>query len=83
MPGVYAPPAVLGPNTTVTVGTPAFDACVRCLKPAPPGTKMSAWRGSSAPADSLSVMCGRRLTRAISSARRFLATVVGLADPPR
>ena len=83
MPGVYAPPAVLGPKTAVIDGMPSFDRWVMLRNPAPPGTKMSACRGSSAPADSLRVMVGSRLARAISSARALLATLVGLADPPR
>ena len=32
------------------------ESWVRCLKPAPPGTKISAWRGRSAPADSVRSM---------------------------
>ena len=50
-----------GPNPSVIVGMPSFESWVRFLKPAPPGTKMSAWRGRSAPADSLSVITGSRL----------------------
>ncbi len=74
---------MLGPNTAVMLGIPSFERCVMFLKPAPPGTKMSAWRGSSAPADSLRVIVGNRLASAISSMRALLATELGLAEPPR
>ncbi len=71
------------PNTTVTVGMPAAESRVRPLKVAPPGTKISAWRGRSAPPDSVRLIRGSRLDAATSWARRPLATVVGLDVPPR
>src|SRR5579872_4452305 len=83
MPGWYAPPAVDDPNTTQTVGMPAAESCVRLRKVAPPGTKMSACLGRSAPPDSVRETYGRRLRLAISWERSPLATVVGLEDPPR
>ena len=71
------------PNTSVMVGMPAADSRVRLRKVAPPGTKISACLGRSAPPDSVRLMSGSRLTRAISWARSDLATVVGEELPPR
>ena len=61
----------------VTVGMPAADSCVKFLKLAPPGTKISACLGRSAPADSVRLISGSRLVRAISIARSAFATDVG------
>jgi hypothetical protein len=83
IPGTYAPPAVALPNTTLTVGMRAADIRVRSRKTRPPGMKMSAWLGRSAPADSTRFTMGSRFAYAISPARRVLASEIGLTAPPR
>ncbi len=82
MPGVYAPPAVFGPNAAVIVGMPAFESRVSALKLAPPWMNRSAWRGRSAPADSFRLISGSRFSRAISWNRCPFFQVVGFAAPP-
>jgi len=82
MPGTYAPPAVEEPNTIVMVGMPAADNWVSRRKLSPPGTKMSACFGRSAPADSVRLTSGSRLARAISMARSPLVTAAGPCAPP-
>ncbi len=82
MPGTYAPPAVDEPNTTDTVGMPAFDSAVRSRNVRPPGTKMSACTRRSAPADSVRLMTGRRFSRAICSPRCALSTEYRFDAPP-
>ena len=79
---MYAPPAVLLPNTIVTVGMPAADICVNSRKTAPPGVKTSACLGRSAPAVSVRLTSGSRFSRATSMARSTLRTLVGDWAPP-
>ena len=71
------------PKTTQTVGMPAADSWVSRRNCSPPGTKTSAWRGRSAPPDSVSTTRGSRFCSATSMARSSLAMVVGLVVPPR
>ena len=83
IPGTYAPPAVELPKTSATVGIPAADSWVRSRNSRPPGMKISAWLGRSAPPDSTRLTSGSRFSRAMSWARNALRTVHGLLDPPR
>ncbi len=83
MPGTYAPPAVALPNTAVTVGMPAADNRVRSRNARPPGMKISAWLGRSAPPDSTRLTTGSRFANAMSLARKVLRSVHGLLAPPR
>src|SRR5918995_1425255 len=83
MPGTYAPPAVELPNTRAMVGMPIDDSSVRSWKSWPPGMKISACVGRSAPPDSTRLTTGSRLMRAISMIRSCFFHVYGLAAPPR
>ena len=83
IPGTYAPPAVALPNTTDTVGMPAAESRVRSRNTCPPGMKISAWLGRSAPPDSTRLISGSRLASAISPARTVLRSVYGFTAPPR
>ena len=83
MPGTYAPPAVALPKTTLTVGIRCADSRVRSRNTRPPGMKISACVGRSAPADSTRFTIGSRLAAAISPARRVFASDHGLIAPPR
>ena len=69
--------------TSAIVGIPAADLRVRLRKLAPPGTKISFWRGRSAPPDSTKPIAGNRFAIAISWARRPLRSVYGFEVPPR
>ena len=71
------------PKTTATVGMPAAESRVRSRKTRPPGMKISAWVGRSAPPDSTRLTIGSRLASAISPARWVFFSVYGLTAPPR
>ncbi len=83
MPGTYAPPAVLLPNTSATVGRRSALAWVSPRNRSPPGMKISFWVGRSAPPDSTRFTVGSRFSRAICAARNSFLTVHGLLAPPR
>ena len=83
MPGTYAPPAVELPKTSATVGMPAADSRVRSRNVRPPGMKISAWLGRSAPPDSTRLISGSRFSAAMSWPRKAFFTVHGLLAPPR
>src|SRR5213592_2753247 len=82
MPGTEAPPAVELPNTRQMVGMRSAERRVSSRKVRPPRTKIFAWFGRSAPADSVRLMSGRRFCAAISMARKFLSSVIGFVAPP-
>jgi hypothetical protein len=71
------------PNTMASVGMPAAENRVRSRKARPPGMKISAWVGRSAPPDSTRLTIGRRLTQAISPARWVFLSEYGFTEPPR
>ena len=56
---------------------------VRSRKARPPGMKISAWAGRSAPPDSTRLIDGRRFWRAMSEARAPLRKEKGFMAPPR
>ena len=75
MPGRYAPPAVLLPNTSASDGMPAAERRVMSRNPRPPGTKISPWVGRSAPRglderDGRQPVLGRDLRGAVGLAQR-------------
>src|SRR5947208_15521249 len=82
MPGTYAPPAVDEPKTKQMVGMRSADRRVSSRNPRPPGTKISAWNGRSAPPDSVRLMMGIRFCAQISIVRPLLRALYGLIDPP-
>ena len=61
----------------------AAESRVRSRNTRPPGMKISAWLGRSAPPDSTRLTIGRRLASAISPARRVFFNEYGLTAPPR
>ena len=71
------------PKTTAIVGIRAADSRVRSRNAAPPGMKISAWVGRSAPPDSTRLIIGSRFSRAISPARWVFFSEYGLTAPPR
>src|SRR6185436_9189426 len=79
---MYAPPAVELPNTRQIVGIRACERRVRSRKPRPPGTKILAWFGRSAPADSIIEIDGSRLCSAMSLSRPDFHAVISLTAPP-
>ncbi len=74
---------MLLPNTSAIVGTPAAESWVRLRNIPPPGMKISAWVGRSAPPDSTRNTSGSRFSRAMSSARPVLRALNGFDAPPR
>src|SRR5215470_11865635 len=79
---MYAPPAVDEPNTRQIIGIRASERRVRSRKPRPPGTKILAWFGRSAPADSIIEIDGNRLCSAMSLSRPDFHAVISLIAPP-
>ncbi|SKV81057.1 Uncharacterised protein [Mycobacteroides abscessus subsp. abscessus] len=75
MPGTYAPPAVELPKTRASVGSPAALCWVKSWNSCPPGTKISACVGRSAPPDSTMLMMGSRFSRAMAMPRNTLRKV--------
>ena len=79
---MYAPPAVELPNTRQIDGIRASERRVRSRNPRPPGTKIFAWFGRSAPADSINEIDGNRFCSAMSARRPDFAAVSSLIAPP-
>src|ERR1700758_1508099 len=80
---MYAPPAVELPNTSAIVGIAAAERRVRSLNILPPGMKISACVGRSAPPDSTRLTDGNRFSTAMSAHLSDLRMVNGLLAPPR